>query len=84
MSYLNINQMDNDFLKKRLKQSYNAVSELYGVDYADNHPELIVACMNSLAYNELSTQIAGINESINSLKESMKSITITLENKLQM
>lgn len=76
--------MDNNFLKERLRQSYNAVSELYGVSYAENHPELIVACMNSLAYNELSTTISGITESINSLKESMKSITITLENKLQM
>ncbi len=66
--------MDNDFLKERLRQSYKAVSELYGLDYLDNHPELMAACMNSLAYHELSNQIASIAESINSLKETMMSL----------
>lgn len=63
--------MNNKLLKEKLKQAHDAVSELYGINYAETHPELIAACMNSLIIDELISQTSDIEKSIASLNESI-------------
>lgn len=80
--------MDKESLENRLKQAYDAVSGLYGTNYADTHPELIAACMNSQAIDELIHKASDIGDAIDAIKDSMMSLnnnmTTIFENKHKM
>jgi len=73
MNSYTLGELENESLKissKYLEQSYINVVKIYGLEYAQQHPELIIGLMNTTAYT-FRTEM---------LKQGIQAIDDSLEN----